>query len=218
MNGEALFDLNKTIAKRLFLGAEYPWDALDMLEDYIRRVGRGLDRAEFFERERGIWISYSASVSGSAILKAPLIIGKDSRIGSNAVVGGSVIVGEGATIGDNSEVRRSVIFDGARIEGRNYIGESLIGGNAIFGVGAIISNMRADRGEVVCSLDGESVGCGRKRFGALVGDGAEVGCSSVIGAGSVLERGARVTPLTRVRGLVSSQKGEKGERIIADIL
>ena len=111
-----------------------------------------------------------------------------------------------------------MVFDGARIEGRNYIGESVIGCNAHFGIGAIISNMRADRGEVVCSFGTETVGCGRKRFGALIGDGAEVGCSSVIAAGSVVERGARVNPLTRVRGLVSASKGQRGERIIADIL
>ncbi len=213
-----LFDLSRTLAARLFTRAEYPWEALDMLGEYIRRVGKRLNREIYEERGREIWIAKSASVSPSSTLKAPIIIGEGSKIGCNAYIGGAVIIGRCAVVGNGSEVRRSVIFDGARAPSRNYISDSVIGYNASLGAGAIISNMRADRGEVICSLFGEAVGSGRKRFGALVGDGAEIGCSSILSAGCVIERGARVNPLTRVRGHVTADRTYKGEKILSDIL
>ena len=213
-----LFDLKRSIAQRLFESAEYPWEALDMLGEYIRRVGKGLDKELYEEWGREIWVAKSASVSCSAILKAPLIIEEDSLIGCNAYLGGAVIIGRRAVVGNSSEVRRSVLFEGARASSRNYISDSVIGYNASLGAGAIISNIRADRGEVVCALFGDAVGSGRKRFGALVGDGAEIGCSSILTAGSVIEAGARVNPLTRVRGNVTADRTYKGEKILSDIL
>jgi len=48
----------------------------------------------------------------------------------------------------------------------------------------------------------ERIPTGRKKFGAILGDGVEVGCNSVLNPGSVLGRGASVYPLSCVRGVV----------------
>ena len=45
---------------------------------------------------------------------------------------------------------------------------------------------------------------GLRKFGAILGDGADVGCNSVLCPGTVLGTGTRVYPLSRVRGVVKA--------------
>lgn len=214
---DELFDLKDSIAERLFLFAEYPWEALSVLEEYIRRVGKGLGAPAYDEVKKGVWVARSAAVSETAELIAPLIIEEGAEVGNNSLVLCS-IVGKGAMIGSFSEIRRSVLLDLSRAPSHNYISDSVVGKRARLGAGAITSSMRGDRGAVICETDTERVNTGRVRFGALVGDGAEIGPSAVLSAGCVLERGASVNPLTRARGFVSAGKSYRGEKIVYDIL
>ena len=52
----------------------------------------------------------------------------------------------------------------------------------------------------VLSLIHIYVETGRKKVGALVGDGVEIGCNSVLNPGTVIGRRTSVYPLTCVRG------------------
>jgi len=49
---------------------------------------------------------------------------------------------------------------------------------------------------------GEQIETGRKKFGAILGDGVEVGCNSVLNPGTVLGRGVSVYPTSCVRGAI----------------
>jgi len=218
MKASELFDLNRTLASRLLSSAEYPWDALDMLGEYINRVGRGLDRALYSEIRKGIWVAKSAKISSSARLIAPLIVGEGCEVGRLVTLGAGVILGNGASVGDGSEIKSSILFDGVRISQSNYISDSILGYNVSFGMGAIVSILTPDRRDIICVLGEMSVRCERGKFGAVVGDEATVGASSILSAGTVVERGARINPLTRARGFVSARKAYKGERIVSDIL
>ena len=220
MKASEFFDLNKSIADRLLLKSEYPWDALEMLCEYIFRIGRRLDTGLYSEIKKGIWVARSAFISESARLISPLIIGERSSVGRGALVGGAVIVGNDAVIGDFCELKSSILFDCARISQNNYISDSILGYKADFGAGAIVSNRSADRRGIVCTFGDMSVSCERGKFGAVIGDGAKIGCSSVISAGTIVDRDAIVSPLTRVGGFIScvGEYGYKGEKIIADIL
>ena len=218
MEFSEIFDFDRTIAARLFSTVDYPWEALDMLPEYIRRVGRLLDKDKFREPRPGVWISRSAEVADGAKLTSPLIIGERSRIESTAYLRGGVIIGRDCVVGDSAEIKNSVLFDGAVAPHCNYVGDSLIGHRAQLGAGAVISNLRADRGEVICFLGSERVNSGRKRLGALIGDFAEIGCSSIISPGTVICRNARVEPLTRASGFVARGQSFRGERLVSDIL
>ena len=218
MKATDFFDVKRTLAARLLVSAEYPWDALDMLAEYIYRVGKGLDRSVYKEVKKGIWIAGSAHVSESAVMKAPVIVGEGCEIGNHTSIGGAVIIDAGAVIGNGCEIKNAVIFEGARAPQHNYISDSFIGCGASLGAGAIISSLHSDRKEIVCTLGEKTLKCERKRLGAIIGDGAQIGCSSVLLAGTVVDRGASVGPLTRARGFVSAQKAYKGEKILSDIL
>ena len=45
---------------------------------------------------------------------------------------------------------------------------------------------------------------GLKKFGAMVGDGAEIGCNSVLNPGTIIGRNSNVYPLSSVRGCVNA--------------
>ena len=218
MKATDFLNLERTLADRLFLSVDYPWDALDMLEEYIYRIGRGLDGGLYEQTKRGVWVARSASVSESAELTAPVIVGERAGVGRLSRVGAAVIIGNEATVGNGCEIRFSVMLDGAALAQNNYLSDTIVGYMARLSAGAIVSSQRADRRDIVCSLGAESVICDRKRFGAVVGDLATVGASSVLSAGSVLEKGAEIEPLTRARGYISASAAYLGERISADIL
>lgn len=217
MRTDEFFDFRGTLTERLFLSERYPWDALDNVCEYIRRIGRGLDKKCFTEVKCGVWVADSAAISESAELIAPLIIDAGAEVGNFSVVSSSVI-GRDCVIGSFSDIRHSIFLDFSRAPAHNYVSNSIVGKRARFGAGAIVSSMRADRREVICETDTERLNTGRVRFGALVGDGAEIGPSAVLSAGCVVERDASVNPLTRARGFVSAGKTYRGERITYDLL
>ena len=82
----------------------------------------------------------------------------------------------------------------------NYVGDSILGYKSHLGAGVICSNLKSDKGNVVVhgEVDYET---GLRKVGAFVGDGADVGCSSVLNPGTVVGMGTQVYPLTPLRGV-----------------
>ena len=51
----------------------------------------------------------------------------------------------------------------------------------------------------------EEIETGLKKFGAMLGDGVEVGCNSVLNPGTVIGKNTNIYPVSRVRGVVPSE-------------
>lgn len=197
-----LFDLDKTIAKELFKGAVYPWEVLPKIKEFIVKLGNTLDPEIYEKRGEDIWVAKSAKVAPSAYLGGPLIICENAEIRHCAFIRGSAIVGAGAVVGNSTELKNAVLFDGVQVPHYNYVGDSILGYKAHTGAGAITSNLKSDKKLVTVMCDGEKVETGVKKFGAMLGDFADIGCNSVLNPGTVVGRGTRVYPLSMVRGYV----------------
>ena len=197
-----LFDLDKTIAKDLFEGAVYPWEVLPKIKEFIVKLGNTLDPEIYEKRGEDIWAAKSAKVAPSAYLGGPLIICENAEIRHCAFIRGSAIVGAGAVVGNSTELKNAVLFDGVQVPHYNYVGDSILGYKAHTGAGAITSNLKSDKKLVTVMCDGEKVETGVKKFGAMLGDFADIGCNSVLNPGTVVGRGTRVYPLSMVRGYV----------------
>jgi len=50
--------------------------------------------------------------------------------------------------------------------------------------------------------NGERIETGLRKFGAMVGDYAEIGCNTVLNPGTIVGRNAQIYPLSCVRGSV----------------
>ena len=115
---------------------------------------------------------------------------------------GSAVIGAGAVVGNSTELKNCILFDGVQVPHFNYVGDSVLGYKAHFGAGVITANVRGDRAPVTVRDGADAVATGLKKFGAMVGDLAEIGCNSVLCPGCVIGRGTQVYPLSLVRGAV----------------
>ena len=105
------------------------------------------------------------------------------------------------------QIKNAIIFDGAQLPHYNYVGDSIIGYRSHLGAGAIASNFRLDHKSVPVNDKDGRYDSGLRKLGTILGDGAEVGCNSVLCPGTVIGRGAIIYPLSRVIGYVG--EGEK---------
>ena len=60
------------------------------------------------------------------------------------------------------------------------------------GAGAITSNVKSDKTLVKVHAEDKDLETGFKKFGAILGDGAEIGCNSVLNPGTVIGRNSIV--------------------------
>ena len=199
---EKLYDLNETIAKEVFEGKTYPWEVLPLIHDFILKLGPTLDKEEYHQVGEDIWIAKTATVAPTAYIHGPCIIGKHAEIRHCAFIRENAIVGEGATVGNSTELKNVILFNKVEVPHYNYVGDSILGYRAHMGAGSITSNVKADRKNVVVHGKDFDIETGMEKFGAMLGDWAEIGCNSVLNPGTIVGRHSNVYPLSSVRGIV----------------
>ena len=197
-----LLDLERTLAKPLFEGKTYPWEALGEIKDFILSLGEKLPVDEYEKRGEDVWIAKDAKVFPSAYIAGPAIIGHGTEVRHCAFIRGSALIGDNCVIGNSVEVKNAVIFDNVQVPHYNYVGDSVLGYRSHMGAGSVTSNVKGDRSLVVVKNGGELIETGRKKFGAILGDYAEIGCNSVLNPGTVIGRRSSVYPTSCVRGVV----------------
>ena len=197
-----LFDLDKTIAKKLFEGKTYPWEVLSEIKAYILKLGETLPADEYDHPEEGVWIAKDAKVFPSAYIGSPCIIDHGAEVRHCAFIRESAIVGKNAVVGNSTELKNVILFDSVQVPHYNYVGDSVLGYKAHMGAGSITSNVKSDKSLVVIKQPDAPLETGRKKVGAMLGDFAEVGCNSVLNPGTVIGRNAQIYPVSCVRGVV----------------
>ncbi len=197
-----LFDFSHTIAKEIFEGCEYPFEALPKIKDFIVKISQTLPKDEYTEISEGVFVANDAKISDKATILPPTIIGHGTEVRPGAFIRGSALIGDGAVIGNSTEIKNAIIFDGAQLPHYNYVGDSILGYKSHLGAGAIISNFKLDHSSVNVKMGEEKMNTGLRKFGALMGDFAESGCNSVINPGTIIGRNTIIYPLTPLRGVI----------------
>lgn len=198
-----LFDLSQTEHAAIFNGCNYAWEALKKIESYIAaNLKPGLrnqcdGRAYIGDK---VFIGEGTVVEDGVMIKGPAIIGKNCQIRHNAYIRENVIIGDGCVVGNSSELKNAFLFNNVQAPHYNYIGDSILGYKSHLGAGVKISNIKLLAGNVTVEMDGKPFDTGLRKFGALLGDGAEAGCNAVLNPGSILGRGAVVYPNVFWRG------------------
>ena len=195
-------DFDRTIAKYLFDNITYPWEVLPKLGVFIEQLGPILPPDIYEKCGENIYIAKSARVASNVSITAPCIIDEGAEIRHCAFIRGSVIVGKKAVVGNSTELKNALLFDGVQVPHYNYVGDSILGYKAHFGAGAITSNVKNDNSNVVVKFPLQSVDTGLRKFGAIVGDHAQIGCNSVLNPGTMIGRNTSVYPLSSVRGII----------------
>ena len=199
-----LFDLTKTCAADIFTGCEYGFEVLPRIKDFILALGETLSSEEFDNPRPTVWIARDAQVAPTAYIGDNVIIDHGAEIRHCAFIRGNAIVGKGAVVGNSTELKNVIIFDSAQCPHYNYVGDSILGYKAHMGAASITSNVKGDKKPVVLHCGDERMETGMKKVGAMLGDYAEIGCSSVLNPGTVIGRDSQVYPLTSVRGEIGA--------------
>ena len=207
--------MSETIAAGLFEGAEYPWEVLPKIHDFILELGKSLPADKFEKRGEDIWIAKSATVAPTACLNGPLIVDEEAEIRHCAFVRGNAIVGKGAVVGNSTELKNVVLFNKVQVPHYNYVGDSVLGFKSHMGAGSICSNVKSDKKLVKVHTPEGDIETGIKKFGAMIGDNVEVGCGSVLNPGTVIGRESNIYPLSSVRGVVPSRSIYKKQGEVA---
>lgn len=211
-----MYTLSETIAAGLFEGAEYPWEVLPKIHDFILELGKNLPADKFEKRGEDIWIAKSATVAPTACLNGPLIVDEEAEIRHCAFVRGNAIVGKGAVVGNSTELKNVVLFNKVQVPHYNYVGDSVLGFKSHMGAGSITSNVKSDKTLVVVKSADEKIETGLKKMGAMLADHVEVGCNSVLNPGTVIGRNSNIYPTSCVRGCIPANSIYKNEKEIVE--
>lgn len=204
-------DLDQTDHRRLFEGCVQVWEALSKIKTYLQEEAR----SERHHTEKGrvhiegtVFIGEGTVVEDGAMIVGPTIIGRNCQIRHNAYVRGNVLIGNNCVVGNATELKSAVLFNNCAVPHFNYVGDSILGYRAHLGAGVKISNVKLMPGNVLIQphSDSPSMDTGLRKFGAILGDYAEVGCNSVLNPGTILGRSAVLYPCTNWRGVLEANQ------------
>ncbi len=209
-----LFDLSHTTAGEYLAKHEYPWQSLSGIKGLVISLGQALDMSEYVLRGENIFVHKTAVIAPSAYIASPCIIGKNTEIRHCAFIRGSALIGENCVVGNSTELKNVILFDNVQVPHYNYVGDSILGFKSHLGAGAITSNVKSDKTLVTVKNGSEKIETGLKKFGAIIGDGVEIGCGGVLNPGTVVGRNTNIYPLSCVRGIIPADSIYKTGGII----
>jgi len=191
----------------IFENSANVWDALKQIVSYLQfRLkpsiqGRTIGKPFI---SGAVFIGKGTVIEQGAMIKGPAWIGEGCEIRNGCYIRENVIVGSGCVLGNSCEFKNSIIFDEAQIPHFNYVGDSIVGYRGHLGAGVILSNVKLDHSEITVSVPGGLMPTGLKKFGAIIGDRAEIGCNSVLNPGSIIGRNTILYPGTQWRGVAAA--------------
>lgn len=207
-----LFESVPSLLSSLFERCDYPFEVVaglrSELEKIIKNPPVGLS-----VYKPGVLVGRGVTIEEGSTILPPVIIMDGATVRQGAYIRGSVLVGNGAVVGHATEIKNSILMAGAEAPHFNYVGDSIMGNRAHVGAGVILSNLKADKSPIIIKGT-SSLSTGMVKLGAILGDGAEIGCSSVLNPGTVIGKGARVYPLVSFRGVLPPDTIAKSESII----
>lgn len=216
LKNSRLFNLDETIAAKIFEDKEFPWEVLPEIKEFAVKLGQSLPEDEYELRGENIWIAKSAEVAPTVSITGPCIIGKGTEVRQCAFIRGSVIVGENCVVGNSTELKNVILFNNVQVPHYNYVGDSILGYKSHMGAGSITSNVKSDKTKVTLRYEGDIIETGLKKMGAVLGNYVEVGCNSVLNPGTIIGSNTNVYPLSMVRGFVPGRSIYKNSSEIVE--
>ena len=184
-----------------------PWDLITANEIYMENIIE-LNQGTI---ENNVTIKGNLCLGKNSIIKAgtyiegPVWIGENCIIGPNAYLRKGTVLCGSNKVGASSEVKNSILMEGAKAPHHNYVGDSIIGKNSNLGSGTKIANLRLDKKTINIIHKGKKIDSGRRKLGAIIGDNVNTGINTSINAGTILGSYVKIGPNASVSGTYESQ-------------
>jgi UDP-N-acetylglucosamine diphosphorylase/glucosamine-1-phosphate N-acetyltransferase len=212
------FIKNKNVVKAVnysgfFAGYKHPWDLFSInkhLMDNIIKQQTIKESAKVSERatvEGKVWIEKGAKVFEGACIRGPCYVGENSVVGGNSLIRDYSSLGRDCVVGFSTEIKHSLIGDDCWFH-MNYIGDSIISNNCLFGAGTITANFRFDEKNVQVWVGDKRIDSGTRKLGAIIGDNCKTGINAC------LEPGVKIGPRSMVGPNVNLQVDLEPHKLI----
>ena len=193
----------------LFRGTEYVWDALAALSSYLEHLLQGKNTVCKARIEGPVSISGPVYIGDGTVVEpgahivGPTYIGDECEIRHNAYIRGHVLIGNGCVVGNSSELKNAIFLDEAAAPHFAYVGDSILGRHVNLGAGTRLSNLpivsekdeiSKKRPTIQIPYEGKFVDTHRTKLGAILGDGVQTGCNSVLNPGTLVGPGTWIYP------------------------
>jgi NDP-sugar pyrophosphorylase family protein len=177
------------------------WFILDNIQEAIEIIYQA-NRRQYKKIKKNVYVGKDSIISKCVEIKGPALIGKGCELRHGAFLRENVIIGDNCVIGNSTEIKNSVLFNDVEVPHFNYIGDSVLGNYAHLGAGVKISNVLLMKDKNIKlnekeggaskkigfkNIYGKFESTGRKKFGAIIGDYAEIGVNTTINPGTLLE-------------------------------
>jgi bifunctional UDP-N-acetylglucosamine pyrophosphorylase/glucosamine-1-phosphate N-acetyltransferase len=180
------------LAKGDWFDVGRPWDLLDANVWALNRIehevlGTIEDGAHLIGK---VTVAKSARIRSGAYIEGPVFIDEEADVGPNCYIRSGTYLGKKTRVGNAVEIKNSIIMDGTHVGHLSYVGDSVFGEKCNLGAGTITANLRFDDGRIKMAIKDKVVDTGRRKLGAVLGDGVKTGIKSMfmpgvkVGAGS----------------------------------
>jgi NDP-sugar pyrophosphorylase family protein len=175
-----------------------PWELLDHIPAIIAEAAKD---PHYTEIQKGVYTGKNTVIDKNVTIYGPALIGDNCQIRSSAFIREYVIIGDYCVIGNSTELKNTILFNYVLAPHYNYIGDSILGNRVHLGAGVICSNKRLDKKTITIKQpNGSRLSTNRGKFGALIGDGVEIGCQCLLNPGTVLEKDLAFYPKSVIGG------------------
>ncbi len=173
------------ITKEFWMDITWPWDMLKANELLLGQMPEKKGRV-VNSTIKGKLVMEEGAVVENSVIEGDVYLGKNVHIGPFAYIRGPTSIGDNCSIGGGTTVKSSIIFPGTNAKHLSYIGDSMIGENINFGSSTQLANFRFDGKEIWVETEKGKINSGRKKLGALVGDGTKFGVGSIVMPGKII--------------------------------
>ena len=184
-----------------------PWDLITANEKYMHNLKNQIKGTieDNVVIKGNIHLEENSVIKSGTYIEGGVWIGKDCTVGPNSYLReGTVLCGKNK-VGASTEIKNSILMNGAKAPHHNYVGDSIIGENSNLGSGTKIANLRLDKKEIIVVHKGVKINTGRKKLGAIIGSNVNTGINVSINAGTILGNNVKVGPNSLVSGTYESQ-------------
>lgn len=167
----------------------HPWDLLRANEQYISALTTTEIQGEVHHQaviEGNVHLGPGSRILPGVFIEGNVVIGANCKIGPNCYLRGNTSIGDQCHIGQSVEIKNCLILSRSNIGHLSYIGDSVLGEGVNLGAGTTTSNLRHDGKNHRSMAGGVLVDTGRRKFGAIIGDGVHTGIHTAIYPGRKL--------------------------------
>ncbi len=150
-----------------------------------------------------VYIGEGSEIKSGCIIQGPVYIGKNCKLMYNSYIRPGTILGDDCVIGFSSEVKHTIMRDGAKISDLAFVGDSIIGKNSRIGSGVIVANRGFEQSEIIIKDENKKpIKLGREAIGMILGDNSRIGSNCTTSPGTFIGKFTWIYPHTCVHGFI----------------